>query len=45
MQNLMKAYKIFNKRTLVNEESVHVTFDDLNSLLRTTMSDDVDDEK
>ena len=38
-----KAYRIFNKRTLVDEESVHITFDELNSLPRNIVSDDVDD--
>ena len=38
-----KAYRIFNKRTLVVEESIHVTFDEHNSLSRNVMSDDVDE--
>jgi len=29
-----KAYKVFNKRTLCVKESVHVLFDETNSLLR-----------
>ena len=29
-----KAYKVFNKRTLCVEESVHVLFDESNSLVR-----------
>ena len=40
-----KAYRIFNKRTLVVEESVHVNFDELNYLPRNVMNDDVDDVK
>ena len=27
-----KAYRVFNKRTLVLEESIHITFDESNSL-------------
>ena len=37
-----KAYRIFNTRTLVDEEFVHVTFDELNSLPRYVLSDDVE---
>ena len=40
-----KAYRIFNKRTLVVEESVHITFDGLNSLPKNVVSNDVDDAK
>ena len=38
-----KAYRAFNKRTLVVEESVHVTFDEHNSLSRNVVSDDIDE--
>ena len=38
-----KAYKVYNKRTLVVEESVHVTFDEQNTLSRNTVSSDVDE--
>ena len=38
-----KAYRVFNKRTLVVEESVHVTFDEHNSITRKITSDDVDE--
>ena len=38
-----KAYKVYNKRTLVVEESVHVTFDEQNALSRNTISNDVDE--
>ena len=36
-----KAYRVFNKRTLVIEESVHVTFDESNS----TMTSEINDEE
>ena len=36
-----KAYRIFNKKTLVIEESIHVTFDDSNiSHLERNIKDD-----
>ena len=38
-----KTYRIFNKRTLVVKESVHVTFDEHNLLSRNPISDDVDE--
>ena len=37
-----KAYRVYNKRTLVIEESVHVTFDEHNSISRKVISDDVE---
>ena len=41
-----KAYRVFNKRTLVVEESIHVTFDESNSLdkEKCSASHDVDSE-
>ena len=41
-----KAYRVFNKRTLVIEESIHVTFDESNSLDKEkgSTSYDVDSE-
>ncbi|GAV61480.1 hypothetical protein CFOL_v3_05007, partial [Cephalotus follicularis] len=36
-----KAYRVFNKRTLIIEESIHVLFEESNSALR--KGDDVDD--
>ena len=38
-----KTYRVFNKRTLVVEEFIHVTFDKHNSLSRNVISDDVDE--
>ena len=38
-----KAYRVFKKRTLVVEESVHVTFDEHNSITRKITSDNVDE--
>ena len=38
-----KAYRVYNKRTLVVEESVHVTFDEHNSLSKNVISDDVEE--
>jgi len=35
-----KAYKVFNKRTLCIEESVHVLFDETNSLVEIDAQDD-----
>jgi len=35
-----KAYKVFNKRTLCIEESVHVLFDESNSLIENDASDE-----
>jgi len=35
-----KAYKVFNKRTLCVEESVHVLFDESNSLIEDNAQDD-----
>ena len=35
-----KAYKVFNKRTLCVEESVHVLFDESNSLVEIDAQDD-----
>ena len=37
-----KAYRVFNKRTLVVEKSVHITFDKHTSLSKNPISDDVD---
>ena len=36
-----KAYRVYNKRTLVVEESVHVTFDEQNSISRNIISDNI----
>ena len=38
-----KAYRVYNKRTLVVEKSVHVTFDEHNFPSRSIISDDVDE--
>ena len=38
-----KAYRVYNKRTLVIEESVHVTFDKHNSISKEVISDDVEE--
>jgi len=35
-----KAYKVFNKRTLSVEESVHVLFDETNSLVESDAQDE-----
>ena len=35
-----KAYKVFNKRTLNTEESVHVIFDETNTLIQEVQEDD-----
>jgi len=35
-----KAYKAFNKRTLCVEESVHMLFDEINSLVEIDANDD-----
>ena len=35
-----KAYKVFNKRTLCVEESVHVLFDESNSLVENYAQDE-----
>jgi len=35
-----KAYKVFNKRTLCVEESVHVLFDESNSLIENDVQDE-----
>jgi len=35
-----KAYKVFNKRTLCVEESVHVLFDETNSLIENDAQDE-----
>ena len=40
-----KAYRVYNKRTLVVEESVHVTFDEHNSLSKNVISDDIEEGK
>ena len=38
-----KAYRVYNKRTLVVEESVHITFDEHNSPSKNIISDDVEE--
>ena len=38
-----KAYRVYNKRTLVVEESIHVTFDEHNSISRKVINDDVEE--
>ena len=38
-----KTYRVYNKKTLVVEESVHVTFDEHNSLSRNIISDDIEE--
>ena len=38
-----KAYKVYNKRTLVVEEYVNVTFDEHNSLFGNIISNDVEE--
>ena len=38
-----KAYRVYNKRSLAVEESIHITFDEYNSLLRNVISDDVEE--
>jgi len=35
-----KAYKVFNKRTLCIKESVHVLFDETNSLFKSDVQDE-----
>ena len=37
-----KAYRVYNKRILVVEESVHVIFNEHNSISKKVISDDVD---
>ena len=41
-----KAYRLYNKRTLVVEESIHVTFDESNSSSteKVVVDDDVDEK-
>ena len=39
--NTSKVYRVFNKRTSVVEESMHVTFDELNS---PSSEKDIDDD-
>ena len=39
-----KAYRVFNKRTLIVEESVHVVFDESNALQKEVHDDDDDVE-
>ena len=41
--NNSKAYRVFNKKTLVVEESIHVVFDETDSTSRTLESDDAVD--
>ena len=36
-----KAYHVFNKRTLVVEESVHVAFDETNPIVSKRIDDDI----
>ena len=38
-----KAYRVYNKMTLVIEELIHITFDEYNSLFRNVISDDVEE--
>ena len=38
-----KTYRVFNKKTIVVEESVHVTFNEHNFITRKITSDDVDE--
>ena len=38
-----KAYRVFNKRTLLVEKLVHITFNEHNSLSRNPICDDVDE--
>ena len=44
--NLSKAYKVYNKRTLIVEESMHVTFDESNtsSSKKAVIDNDADEE-
>ena len=44
--NTSKAYKVYNKRTMVVEESIHVLFDESNpsSVEEVVVNEDVDDE-
>ena len=38
-----KSYRVYNKRILVVEESIHVTFDEHNYISRKVISDDVEE--
>ena len=38
-----KAYRVYNKRTLLVEESVHINFDEYNSISRKVISDDINE--
>ena len=44
--NSSKAYRVYNKRTLIVEESMHVTFDESNpsSMEKFVVDNDVDEE-
>ena len=44
--NTSQAYRVYNKRTLVVEESIHVTFDESNasSAERVVINDDTNEE-
>ena len=44
--NTIKAYRVYNKRTLVVKESMHVTFDETNhsSMKKVVVNDDADEE-
>ena len=39
-----KAYRVFNKRTNVVEESMHITFDEIDHSLHKVIYNDVDDD-
>ena len=43
--NTSKAYRVYNKRTLVVEESMHITFDESNpsSIEKVIVNDDADE--
>ena len=38
--SISKAYRVFNKRTLVVKESIHITFDETSPNLETSLEDD-----
>ena len=39
--SVSKAFRIFNKRTLIIEESIHVAFNDISEIRKNDLDDDV----
>ena len=37
-----KAFRIFNKRTLIIEESIHVVFNEISEVKKNELDDDID---